>query len=93
MTTEATVAVRLNAGASRYEIVVGDELAGYSEFELGEGSITFVHTVVDDAFEGRGLGGKLAKGALTDAKDRGLRIEATCTFIAGYLERHPELRS
>ena len=88
-TTEATV--RRNEGASRYEITVGDELAGYAEYELGDGSITFVHTVVDDAYEGQGIGSTLAEGALTDAKDRGLRIESRCSFVSDYLERHPEL--
>ena len=85
--------VRNNEGASRYEIHVEDELAGYSEYELGDGSITFVHTVIDDAYEGQGLGSALAKAALADARDRGLRIESRCSFISGYLERHPELAS
>ena len=85
--------VRNDDAGSRYELVLGDELAGYAEYELGDGSITFVHTVVDSAYEGQGLGGKLAKGALTDAKDRGLRIDSRCSFISGYLERHPELGS
>ena len=85
------VTVRNDDGASRYVVLLGDELAGYAEYELGDGSITFVHTVVDNAYEGQGLGSKLAKGALTDAKDRGLRIESRCSFISGYLERHPEL--
>ena len=83
--------VRNDEAASRYEIVVGDELAGFSEYQLGDGTITFVHTVVDSAYEGQGLGSKLAKGALTDAKERGLRISSRCSFISGYLERHPEL--
>ena len=91
MTTDATVTVRVNEDLSRYELTVGEELAGYTEYELGDGTITFVHTVVDPAFEGQGLGGKLAKGALVDAKDRGLRIESRCSFMSSYLERHPEL--
>ena len=85
--------VRNDEAGSRYEILVGDELAGYTEYELGDGTITFVHTVVDAAFEGQGLGSKLAKGALVDAKDRGLRIDSRCSFMSGYLERHPELGS
>jgi uncharacterized protein len=87
----ADAAVRNDEAGSRYEIVVGDELAGYTEYELGEGTITFVHTVVDSAFEGQGLGSRLAKGALSDARDRGLAIDSRCSFMSGYLERHPEL--
>ena len=83
--------VRHDETSSRYEVLVGDAVAGYAEYDLGDGSITFVHTVVDDAYEGQGLGSALAKGALTDAKERGLRIESRCSFLSGYLERHPEL--
>ena len=93
MTADADPVVRNDEAGSRYQIVLGDELAGYTEYELGEGMITFVHTVVDSAYEGQGLGSKLAKGALTDAKDRGLRISSRCSFISSYLERHPELGS
>ena len=85
------VTVRNAEAASRYEVVVGDELAGYTEYELGDGSITFLHTVVDAAYEGQGLGGTLAAGALADAGDRGLRVDSRCSFMSGYLERHPEL--
>lgn len=83
--------VQKDDAGSRYVVLVGDELAGYAEYELGDGTITFVHTVVDDAYEGQGIGSALAKGALTDAKDRGLRIASRCSFMSEYLERHPEL--
>jgi predicted GNAT family acetyltransferase len=80
-----------NEGASRFEIFVEDELAGFAEYQLTDGGITFTHTVIDDAFEGQGLGGKLAASVLTTAKDRGLKVTPLCSFIRGYLELHPEL--
>jgi predicted GNAT family acetyltransferase len=80
-----------NEAASRFELFVEDELAGFAEYQLTDGGITFTHTVIDDAFEGQGLGGKLAKHVLTTAKDRGLTVTPLCSFIRGYLERHPEL--
>jgi predicted GNAT family acetyltransferase len=52
--------------------------------------VNFVHTEIDPAFEGRGLGSKLAAGALADVRAHGDRIAATCPFIAAYLKRHPE---
>lgn len=84
-------AVRIDEPGSRYEVVLDDEVAGYAEYQLGEGMITFTHTVVDDAHEGQGLGSELAEGALRDAKDRCLTISSRCSFISKYLERHPEL--
>jgi predicted GNAT family acetyltransferase len=49
-----------------------------------------VHTEIEPAFDGRGLGGQLARAALDDVRRRGVRAVARCPFIAGYIERHPE---
>jgi predicted GNAT family acetyltransferase len=74
----------------RYELTVGDEVAGISVYRLGDGVMVFEHTEVDAAFEGRGLGSRLAKFALDDARSRGLRIRIECPFIRTYIRRHPE---
>lgn len=58
----------------------------------GEHGIDFDHTVVDPELRGRGLSGILAQHALTDEIVRGRTIQASCWFIEGYLEKHPELR-
>lgn len=83
--------VRNDEAGSRYLIEVGDELAGYAAYRLGEGSITFVHTAVDEAQGNQGLGSELVKSALADARDRGLRIESRCWFVSEYLDRHPDV--
>lgn len=84
------IEVRDAPGASRYEIVAGGELAGFAEYRLGEGEIVFVHTEVDDRFEGRGLGGRLVSFALDDARRRGLAVRPRCPFVRSYIERHEE---
>jgi predicted GNAT family acetyltransferase len=81
-----------NADAHRFEIRIDGELAGGAYYKLHEnGDIVFTHTEVEPQFEGQGVGSKLANGALTLAKDRGLTIVAQCPFIAAYLKKHPEL--
>ena len=82
------VEVRNNPTEYRYEILVDGELAGYTQYVLGRGRIAFVHTEVDESYEGLGLGGRLARAALDDARARGLVVEPYCPFIAGYIERH-----
>jgi NAD+ kinase len=52
--------------------------------------VDLLHTEIDPAFEGRGLAGRLAGGALTDARARSTPVTVTCPFVAGYVERHPE---
>jgi uncharacterized protein len=76
--------------ASRYEARVGSGLAGFSAYRLSPGRITFTHTEVDPAFAGGGVGSRLARSALADARARGLAVRPLCPFIAGYIQRHPE---
>ena len=52
--------------------------------------ITLVHTEVRDEFEGQGHAATLARGALDDARSRGLRVVPSCPYIASYVEKHPE---
>ncbi len=80
--------VRDNPTKYRYEVLADGELAGYAQYVLRGGRIAFVHTEVDESYEGLGLGGRLARAALDDARARGLVVEPFCPFIAGFIERH-----
>lgn len=70
----------------------GRELGEAHYTLLGDDGIDFDHTVVDPEMRGTGLSGVLAQRALTDEIVRGRTIRASCWFIDGYLEKHPELR-
>ncbi len=74
----------------RYEIRRGEDVAGYTAYVVRNGTMTFLHTEVDPAFQGQGIGSRLARGALDDARARGLRVAAECPFITSYLRRHRE---
>jgi predicted GNAT family acetyltransferase len=88
MSDSVDVTVSDNPEAHRYEAVVDGEVAGFAEYRLDGDVIDFNHTVVEDAYEGKGIGSRLAAGALDDVRARGLQVVATCTFIKGYIERH-----
>lgn len=77
---------------SRYEARLGGELAGFAEYRLkGDDLIVFTHTEVDDAFEGRGVGGALARFALDDVRAGGVRrVVPQCPFIRSWIEKHPD---
>ena len=93
---EADIHLLDNPDESRYEVRVGDALAGFAVYEI-EGVPTprfvFVHTEIDPAFEGHGLGGRLARFALDDAVTKGMPLVPRCSFIATYIRRHPEYLS
>ena len=85
MTTEVTDA----PDRHRYEATVDGTLAGFAQYREVDGARVFTHTEVFDAYEGKGVGGALARGALDDVRNRGGRLVAVCPFIAAYVERHP----
>jgi predicted GNAT family acetyltransferase len=88
------VEVLRNDELKRYEARVDGDVAGFTEFELTGHAIVFVHTEVDPAFEGRGVGSALAKGALDDALGRGdRRVKVVCPFLRAWVARHPDYAS
>ena len=91
MSDEAPVTIRDDRGAGRFEAV--DEsgvVAGFAAYRRSPDRIVFTHTVVDDAFEGRGVGSTLVRGALDAVRGEGLRVVPQCPFVKSFIERHPE---
>ena len=81
--------VRNNEAAQQYELEVEGQLA-LAAYRLREGRITFTHTEVPDALEGRGIGSKLIEAALDDVRAKGLKVVPACAFVKHYMEKHPE---
>ena len=79
-----------NPGDARYEIYCDDQRAGFVTYRRDADTITFLHTEIDDKFEGHGLGSRLAEGVLEEARAQNRRVVADCPFIRGYIEKHPE---
>ncbi|HMT04545.1 MAG: N-acetyltransferase [Solirubrobacterales bacterium] len=87
--SKTKVEVRDEPVASRYEISVDGELAGFADYRLDNDTITFPHTEIDPSREGQGLGGRLVGFAVTDARSRGLTIIPVCPFVKSWIEKHP----
>ena len=85
-----SVTIRDSADQHRYEAVVDGQVAGFSEYRLREGRITFTHTEVDDAYEGQGIGSELAAAVLDAAREARRDVYPACPFIAAYIKRHPD---
>jgi predicted GNAT family acetyltransferase len=79
-----------NPPEHRYEIFLDNKLAGFVTYSLVPPAITLIHTEIDPAFEGHGLGSRLAHDLLTDLEARGLDIKIRCPFLWRYVREHPE---
>ena len=82
--------VRDNPDQSRFELYLGDALTGHADYRDQGDVRVFVHTEVDDAFEGQGVGSTLAREALDDVRASGRSLVPRCPFIRAYIERHPD---
>ena len=76
--------------ARRYEVLSDGEAAGFVEYQLGPGEIMFIHTEIDEAYEGKGLGSVLARHVLDDARERGLAVLPLCPFVRAWISRHED---
>jgi predicted GNAT family acetyltransferase len=84
------VAVTDNPTEHRYEVAKGGELAGFALYRRRPGLIAFVHTEIDERFEGEGLGSRLVRDALEEARGEGVAVLPFCPFVNGYIKRHSE---
>ncbi len=76
--------------AERYEIRDGDRVLGLAAYQHRGDQVVFTHTEVDPQAEGSGLGGRLVRAALDDVRAKGLQVVPRCSFVRGWIERHPE---
>jgi uncharacterized protein len=83
--------VRDNKDRHRFELAV-DGRTAFSQYKLGPGTITFLHTEVPKELEGHGIGSRLAQGELEMARASGLKVVAKCPFIAAYIRKHAEFQ-
>jgi predicted GNAT family acetyltransferase len=83
--------VRDNPEQERYEVLADDgNVAGYVAYHRRADLIAFVHTEIDPAYEGQGLGSVLVKTVLDEAREQGMAVLPFCPFVRGYIERHEE---
>jgi NAD+ kinase len=75
---------------SRYEVRLGGELAGFLQYRRDGTHIDLMHTEIDRAYEGQGLGSRLAAAALRSVRARGEALTVSCPYVTGYLQRHTE---
>lgn len=84
--------VRDNRGHNRFELEAGGGQVAVIAYQRQGETIVLIHTVVPEELSGQGVGSRLVRGALDLIRAEGLRVEAQCSFVAAFIERHPEYR-
>jgi predicted GNAT family acetyltransferase len=77
----------------RYELSLDGDVVGLTAYRARPGLIAFVHTEVDERVRGCGLGDRLIRFALEDARARGLAVLPFCPFVKAFIERHREFEA
>lgn len=84
------VTVHHNDSLARYEAVLDGKLIGQLDYRIDGDRIVMYHTEVDRRHGGQGIAGRLAEAALRRAREDGLRVIPSCSYIGDYLARNPE---
>lgn len=81
--------IRDNTALHRFELDTEGGMA-VAYYTRTPGLITFTHTEVPAALNGRGIGSRLVHGALDAARAAGQKVASRCSFVSAYLAKHPE---
>jgi len=83
------VPVRHDSSATRFAASVDGRLC-VAEYSLADGVMSMTHTYVPPPLEGRGIAAALVAAALAHARAAGLRVRPVCSYVARYMQRHPD---
>ena len=88
---DPTPTVDDNPDQRRFEIHVGDELAGFSVYELQDDGrrYAFSHTETGERFQGQGLASVLVQEALDQVRAKGAAVLPYCPYVRAWIRRHP----
>lgn len=90
MSGEPQVVVTDASERNRFIATIDGEQAGFIVYRMRPGLIALIHTEVEERLEGHGVGGKLARFALDQARAEGLQVLPFCPFVNAWMKRHPE---
>lgn len=76
---------------TRYVFTADGEPAGLIDYTLAGNTIHLVHTEIDPAQRGKGLGGQLVQQTLDLIRDESkLRVAPDCPFVRDFIAERPE---
>lgn len=90
MEDRTDIEVRHDEDGQRFVATVDGAEAHLSYRPAGPDTLEYESTYVPDELRGRGVGQELVLAALDHARDQGLRVIPTCSFVARVVAHFPE---
>jgi len=72
--------------------IVKEGYTAYVEYELKDGALNILHTVVPEPLGGQGIASQLVESVYNYALENGLKPAATCTYAMAWLQKHPQYK-
>lgn len=79
-----------DSGEYRAELEGSDEVARLTWKARGEDVRVADHTLVPNAFRGRGIAGKLVDALIADAREHKFKIVPQCSYVEAKFDENPE---
>ena len=79
-----------NEESKQYEFHIGKYIPKI-DYTISQNNLIYLtHTEVPVALEGQGIGSQLLSKVFADIEKKGLQVVPLCSFITGYIKKHPE---
>jgi len=79
-----------NKARQRFEVESEGGEPAYLSYVFKDGGVVFDHTYVPGSLRGKGVASQLVRAALVEARQNNWRIVPECSYVAAFLDRHPE---
>lgn len=79
-----------NADSRRFETRSADAPLAFLNYTIAGDRIIFEHTFVPNQLRGKGIAATLARAALTEAQQSHWKVIPRCSYVAGFIKKHPE---
>lgn len=84
--------VQHNETHSRFETTVEGQHC-VADYERRGDVLVMTHTYVPPPLEGRGIARAMVAAAMDYARAHRLKIDPRCSYVRGYMQRHPDTAS
>jgi predicted GNAT family acetyltransferase len=82
---------KVNEGVSQFELYMNGRMAFLEYYKEGN-KIFLTHTEAPPELQGSGAAKELVKKALEYSKENKLTVVPSCSYVAHYVNQHPEWR-